>query len=271
MASSSMSGHYARDASHLSDPPPIKIRYFYTSPLAIDDPLSPIPPPAPASGSTYKHPPRPFSTFDTAALEKSWLRVRDKTIRLAENVKSERQRSREGTVNAGSALAALRRPQALDRRPQSFTDSPSNSPQVQPRKIPLAEGVREQHRRSGESRSGSGSVASSLRILDPADASFQAADSIAITGNPFIRAPSRSDPKNIEQNRSRSVSIRQSRPTAPAIDSYNWGEDQFLPAETLSRNQSRSRDPVSTRPEGPSAKVAVGVSRLHNVVLPDLQ
>ena len=277
MASSSVSARYARDAGSSSElPPPINVRYFYTSPLAIDDPLSPVPPPISASGPAYKQAPRPFSTFDNAALEKSWLGVRGKITRQFEDAKNSRQRSREGTLSSGSQLpganlAALRRPQQLDRRPGSFTESPMDSPRIQPRKIPIPDSVRERNRRSTDSRNGTGSTSSSFRVLDPADASFQAADSLALTGNPFIRAPSRTDAK-AEQDRSRSASIRAGvRPTVPAIDSYNWGEDQFLSVESPSRNPSLSREPGTVKPEGPKTKVAVGVSRLHNVVFPEFQ
>ena len=54
------------------DTPPLRTQFFYSSPLPIDDPLTPVPPPS-GDGSSTKHPPRPFSTFDNNALEEAWL------------------------------------------------------------------------------------------------------------------------------------------------------------------------------------------------------
>lgn len=69
---------FTRRASVAStDPPPIRVQYFYCSALPIDDPLSPVPPPSsnPANKSP-KLSPRPFSVHDNIALEKRWLRLR---------------------------------------------------------------------------------------------------------------------------------------------------------------------------------------------------
>ena len=68
------SNPFTRRASEISDEAPaIRAHFFYSSNLPIDDPLSPIPPPA--SGSTAgpsKVPPRPFSVYDNIALEEAW-------------------------------------------------------------------------------------------------------------------------------------------------------------------------------------------------------
>ncbi|KAI9769857.1 MAG: hypothetical protein M1835_006652 [Candelina submexicana] len=65
---------FMRRASLVSDiPPKIRAQFFYTSALPIDDPLSAVPLPTSGSGSTpSKHPPRPFSAYDNAALEEAW-------------------------------------------------------------------------------------------------------------------------------------------------------------------------------------------------------
>src|SRR5579871_6775353 len=89
----SISNKYVRDVIHaLEPPPPIAVRFFYSSPLAIDDPLSPLPPPLTTTTSTPKRPPRPFSSFDNVALESSWLDVRRKLLKLGEQGRGEKSR-----------------------------------------------------------------------------------------------------------------------------------------------------------------------------------
>ncbi|KAF8470860.1 DDHD domain-containing protein [Kalaharituber pfeilii] len=54
-----------------SPPPALTPWWFYTSPLPLDDPLSPLPITTSSTSST-KHPPRPFSYYDARALEKAY-------------------------------------------------------------------------------------------------------------------------------------------------------------------------------------------------------
>ncbi|MCJ1288190.1 hypothetical protein MMC26_007545 [Xylographa opegraphella] len=69
---------FTRKASELSDEPPqIKSHFFYSSTLPIDDPLSPLPALSTSSPSaSSKVHPRPFSTYDNAALEEAWQGLR---------------------------------------------------------------------------------------------------------------------------------------------------------------------------------------------------
>lgn len=66
------SNPFIRRASTVSDlPPKIAARFFYSSALPIDDPLSPLP--LPSTNSTpSKVAPLPFSHHDNAALEEAW-------------------------------------------------------------------------------------------------------------------------------------------------------------------------------------------------------
>ena len=80
------SNEFTRRASVVStNPPPISVQYFYCTDLAIDDPLSPVPPPSsnPANSAT-KVPPRPFSVHDNIALEDGWLKLQ-KRVRSKNN------------------------------------------------------------------------------------------------------------------------------------------------------------------------------------------
>ncbi|TKA72688.1 hypothetical protein B0A55_06497, partial [Friedmanniomyces simplex] len=68
---------------HTEAPPPVEARFFYTSPLPIDDPLSPVPPPA--SGKVVANqPPKPFSEYDNTALDKAWHELRRKILQYHE-------------------------------------------------------------------------------------------------------------------------------------------------------------------------------------------
>ena len=66
------SNPFIRRASTVSElPPKIAARFFYSSALPIDDPLSPLPPPS-TNSTPSKVAPLPFSHHDNAALEEAW-------------------------------------------------------------------------------------------------------------------------------------------------------------------------------------------------------
>lgn len=52
-------------------PPPIHAYWFYSSPFPLDDPLAPFPIPT-AATAAIKYPPRPFSRYDSLALEAAY-------------------------------------------------------------------------------------------------------------------------------------------------------------------------------------------------------
>jgi hypothetical protein len=79
---SSQANQYIREVLHNTEAPPtIAVRYFYTSPLAIDDPLSPLPPPPTGASVPKIVPPRPFSGYDNDAIQESWLALRKKILK----------------------------------------------------------------------------------------------------------------------------------------------------------------------------------------------
>jgi hypothetical protein len=236
----SIPGSYARDPLDFQSraPPPVAARYFYASPLPIDDPLSPIPPPnaAAAAGGTYYKPqaPRPFSQFDNEALEKEWEVVR--------------KRKRQETQKDNTPNLTLK-------------SIPGGSKvQAEPVKIPKVSPTGGRFRADSQPGEAAGSLPSG---------SLEAGES-SLTKTPFIRAPSRGSDRTV----SRSTSVR---PTARPLDSYNWGEDTFStePApESPSRNISKSRRETllpQPKTEAYAARVPVGVSRLHSVTFPDMQ
>ncbi|KAL8693606.1 MAG: hypothetical protein Q9218_001606 [Villophora microphyllina] len=79
---------FTRRASAAStDAPLIRAQFFYSSPLPIDDPLSPVPAPSNKSTAISRLPPRPFSVADNKALEEAW--------QLLQKAKIERHRAKD--------------------------------------------------------------------------------------------------------------------------------------------------------------------------------
>jgi hypothetical protein len=56
------------------------------------------------------------------------------------------------------------------------------------------------------------------------------------------------------------------------LDSYNWDDDaQAVPAAATKDESTKGTEATYVKETGPQEKVSVGVSRLHEVVIPDLQ
>lgn len=227
---------FVRNADHTDRPPPIKARFFFTSPYAIDDPLSPLPPPTTTAKPGYQQPPRPFSSFDSDALETAWLALRKEIHKVT-----------KAEIPLGSLMRReSSEPQPIrtniERRAKEIIDAQR-----------YGAGAQSVSHGSG---SGESTPSSSMRERG----SSLSAGGQGTVANPFIRAPSR---KKLDVTRSERSN---SRPKAQPTDSYEW-ED-----ETQSKSSVSPRPPTAEKKSlGPNKKVAVGVSRLHEVVMPELQ
>jgi len=270
----SIPNRYVRDVLHAQErPPPIAVRYFYTSPFAIDDPLSPLPPSLASSPSAPKRPPQPFSAFDNKELDKTWLDVRKKLLKLGEQGRGEKSRTRASTITSTPGTPRLR-PTGTARRNIYDPDSKRRSVVGQdgeivsesPRKALINEELRNK-RKSAELSGGENGLSRSFPGFDPSELSFPV-DEPATTGRPFTRLPSRTDTRSTESSRPRSAS---NRPHPRANDSYNWGDDEPPAAANSERNRSKQRTLATFTPSPHHVKVPVGVSRLHSVIIPDLQ
>lgn len=252
---SSTTNQYIRQILHHSEaPPPVKARFFYTSPLAIDDPLSPLPPSAQTAQTTYARlPPRPFSEFDNTALDKAWHDLRHKLLRYNE-VRGEKQKPADpqpGSRQKKGKNIEL----GLSASPSThLSTSPSarlsSSPSAHLSSSPSAHLSTSPFYRRPASTSDASTRGNILADVYEPPAISAEAETHATTGTPFIRAPS-----------SRRVNQIQSRPQTQPTDSYQWDE----PSEATKQPSQPRADP-----EAPSAKIAVGVSRLHHVAMPDL-
>ena len=256
---SSHTNQYIREVLHSTEAPPaIPVRYFYTSPLAIDDPLSPLPPPPTGSTTGKRQLPRPFSEYDNDAIQEAWLELRKKILRHNEEL-GEKDGNGRGTP-ANPAVERLRRGGSTSSdegstRGRDIPGARSTSRGQYSKSAELAE-----RRRPGSSGGSQGpTVFGSLKALDPAQASPLEPTT---TGTPFIRAPSRG---NITKAWKPAPMEGGNRPTIHEQDSYKWDDDMEPALPGLKDKGPALRPP---KPKvGPSAKVPVGVSRLHHVVM----
>ncbi|KAF2018652.1 hypothetical protein BU24DRAFT_101393 [Aaosphaeria arxii CBS 175.79] len=259
---STHANQYIREVLHSQEAPPtINARYFYTSPLAIDDPLSALPPLS-ASTNTYSQP-RPFSEYDNEAINESWLGLRKKILQHNEEYAEKRASVDIPGTPTNPSVERLKRKRA-------GSGSRDDVPAPLGRDVPSTRSSsRGQYSRSvdtayeGRARSGSfprgAALSTSLRAANPGDMSPLEPST---TGTPFIRAPSRG---NIAKLRTSESVEGRKRPAPHEVDSYRWDED-MEPA--LSDHNAKGPVQRPPRPKtGPSAKVPVGISRLHNVIM----
>ncbi|KAL8716889.1 MAG: hypothetical protein Q9225_005812 [Loekoesia sp. 1 TL-2023] len=86
---------FTRRASTVSaDAPLLRAQFFYSSPLPIDDPLSPVPPPSNKPVTASRVSPRPFSVADNQALEEAWQLLQQ--TRSERHDEKRRSRSKHG-------------------------------------------------------------------------------------------------------------------------------------------------------------------------------
>ncbi|QIW99694.1 hypothetical protein AMS68_005212 [Peltaster fructicola] len=226
-----VTNEYIRQVLHHTVPPPtIETRFFYTSAIPIDDPLSALPPSG--AGGAARQAPKPFSEYDNSALDKAWHALRSKILKYHE----ERGEKEVGWGHKGkkhersASISKPSTPHTKPLRPRGSTLSQVDSP-------------------SDDSQS-----------IDNLDIPSIAHELPETTGNPFIRAPSRGKTATL----SKSKESRTSRPRVQAYDTYIWEDPSHL--------AEHSPAPEIRAPEaGPTDSVAVGVSRLHQVEMPDLK
>lgn len=258
---SSQANQYIREVLHSTEAPPtILVRYFYTSPLAIDDPLSPLPPPPTGAATSKRQPPRPFSEYDNDAINDSWLDLRRKILKHHEEL-GEKDGPGRGTPT-NPAVARLKRKRggsgSSEEGSAKGKDIPAGRSTSRGQYSRSAELV--DRRRPGSSGGSQGfTTFGSLKTFDPGQIS---PSEPTTTGTPFIRAPSRG---NLTKTWHPAPPDGGIRPTILEQDSYRWDED-MEPALSGAKDKAPVRTSSKAKP-GPSAKVPVGVSRLHHVVM----
>ncbi|KAF7194137.1 putative phospholipase [Pseudocercospora fuligena] len=236
----------------ISEPPPaINARFFYTSPIPIDDPLSPLPPPSSSTTSTYRQPPKPFSQYDNTALDRAWHDLRKKILQWNE------ERGEEGSSQEGSRVRA-RTSSSLARheRERRASGSGSRGPGT-----PKARAI--QHPRSSLSHvEGSPVEDSNVPEVVPSSATeLSGSMENTTTGTPFARAPLR---KKLDPSPLQKFDDRPARPQVRKQDTYQWEDSSHLAEQSPAPAKRKQAE------KSPMAKVAVGISRLHQVEMPNL-
>ncbi|KAL9030829.1 MAG: hypothetical protein Q9196_001083 [Gyalolechia fulgens] len=98
---------FTRRASTVSaDAPLLRAQFFYSSPLPIDDPLSPIPPPSSKPVAASRVSPRPFSVADNKALEEAW-QLLQQAKRERHDSKRRRSRSKQDRTSRATETVHL--------------------------------------------------------------------------------------------------------------------------------------------------------------------
>ncbi|KAL8833547.1 MAG: hypothetical protein Q9170_004202 [Blastenia crenularia] len=111
---------FTRRASTVSrDAPPLRAQFFYSSPMPIDDPLSPVPPPSSKPVTASRVSPRPFSVADNKVLEEAWQKLQhvkwerhDAKRRRSGSKRERSSRATEAVHPEAESLAASRQLEA---------------------------------------------------------------------------------------------------------------------------------------------------------------
>ena len=238
---SASTDQYIRRALHQTpSPPPAKARFFYTSPIPIDDPLSPVPPSS--TGRPWsKQAPKAFSQYDNAALDRVWHELRRKILKYNEE-QHEKTRVSEGSRSRGASSGT----RDVRRGSGSTPATPRSKA-----KLPVS-GLNQVDGPSGDADVSTEDVMS----LEPSSATDT-------TGRPFVRAPSRKQLPVVPRDE------RPARPQIKTHDTYEWDDASHLADHTPV--DTETPESKGKENEAPSTKVPVGVSRLHQVEMPDLK
>ena len=235
--SSGANQYIRRVLRHTEPPPPVNARFFYTSPIPIDDPLSPLPPPT-TGGTSSKQAPKAFSEFDNTALNQAWGELRHNILKYNEE-HGEKSRSNTGSRSRAGSGSIQDSRRGSGSRPAT--------PRSKPTKLP-ASGLSQVDGPASEANASEEAFGEATHVPDT-------------TGTPFVRAPSRKQTATLS---------REDKPVRPKIkpqDTYEWDDASHL----VDTPATADGNETTVKASPPDAKVAVGISRLHQVEMPNLQ
>ena len=258
--------------------PKLKAHFFYNSLLPIDDPLSPLPTLSTNQASTNaKTPPRPFSSYDNAALEEAWQGLQawgdlDASTNKRTLAKLETstditvdKRVHYGTANTSSKVAPINHPRRLMQVNSKVENTKSAVSLSQVEEASEADKNKLDKEVITNIRTGQDGLSSIQYISRPLDT----------TGTPFARTPNLRPEASFQQDPVLEPSIQafgkehnraQKYTSLQGLQTVELDQDGEVHTSTL-----RDRGKQSIRHEGIEARVPVGLSRLHLVEMPELQ
>ena len=240
-----------------------------------------------------QQPPRPFSAFDNGVLEQAWLSLRKRKLvsweRRGESSGNDSEEKRadghfsghkeDAEAEAGIPIRQAQHQAATGQGGNSLGSSGSYGKQ-------RGNSIVKDHGFSSPA-SRRESFGSPRRPFTAATAAAAAENTVSLTGTPFIRAPSRRQQPNFSslsarldaeppsRNDGPSTGISRPRPSSQILSSFNEENGLAPPGSAdrgLGRNVNGGRaDHMDERDEQLTEKVPVGVSRLHQVIMPHLQ
>lgn len=259
--------HYSRQASvDERTVPAVNTRFFYRSLLGIDDPLSPVPPPS-TDNASVRMTLQPFSPSDHTMLENAWGKLQAELVKYAEEKGFKQRRvdasreSFEGDVPTDIHSFNNHATGAHGSQSSSRQGSISRESQFGSR--------RQSHARSSADivrdvpgKGGLGTVHGSPRKSDIAATETSSEKDNVVTGltaRPFARLPS-----------------RKKLPTASQVATVaRRAELEMRFEDDLAKNNITTEQLASVSAEIPTTqpveRVPVGVSRLHQVMMPELR
>ncbi|KAF8455211.1 DDHD domain-containing protein [Terfezia claveryi] len=247
-----------------SSPPALIPWWFYTSPLPLDDPLSPLPITTSAT-SSIKHPPRPFAHHDTRALEKAYQSLLVPDVPRTDSCGVGNGSGSAAGVHKSAGSSDLHPPRHL-RHHRAVTKQQEYAEEGRGHDMlnaPIRPGNNRQRRRpsSPEVNPWTGNPIRS-RTSDYSSAGSSPSNPgidppPRITTNPFIRSLSLS-----RRNRSRS--------TSPGLSGNGVKRRRSSPMSAVSSTgASPEREGILPAPVK-QKEIPVGIQRLHKVLLPSL-
>lgn len=249
---SSRRHHFARESNGINKPPDVRVRYFYASPLPIDDPLSPVPPPTTSSSAPSKLPPTPFSEYDSTQLDQAWNDLRQKILKYREDKDTEKAAAKKASEvqneRKRSGQYSIQESRTWPRNVSRPRSRQGSTPIIDSAGTSL--GTELSSASVGRARAASkASIRPSLTILDPSltDGIVGDGGSDGLTGMPFLRAPSRKK--------------------VPSVSKQSSMNFETVDKESVELPTTPPKAPAQVEPE---INVPVGVSRLHQVIMPKM-
>jgi hypothetical protein len=237
-----------------SSPPALHAYWFYTSSLALDDPLSPLPTTA---AQNTKQPPRPFAKYDSTALESAYQEL----LNEHRTRDSSKATSKPPSRSRSPARERLKRTESSRSKEAALEGHPTWNPEDD--ELQLRDEIT-----STTAPESSSSPFESRSSMDRR--------SSIVTGSRLgaVFAPS-SAPSNVSSYTAGvdSTAANMTPTRNPFIRSLSLSRSSTMPQQTSANSSRRSSMTGKRPPPSPTAppvqkEIPVGIQRLHKVLLP---